>query len=82
MWRVMMRRTDQRPAPRLSPDGTFVVQLRSNSNVARGRLRGRVEHVMSGHSVQFTSLESLLDFMARHASSASRAPGKDKEEPS
>ena len=78
----MMRRTEQRPTPRLTPEGTFVIQLRSNSNVQRGRLRGRVEHVMSGQSVQFTSLDSLLAFMARCAPAQSRAAGKDTEEAS
>jgi hypothetical protein len=83
MWRVMMRRADQRPAaPRLTPEGTFVIQLRSNSNVQRGRLRGRIEHVMSGQSVQFTSLESLLAFMARCTPAQSQTAGKDKEDPS
>jgi hypothetical protein len=48
-------------------DGAFVIQLRSNSDVRR-RLRGRIEHVMSGQSEAFTSLAGLLAFMARFAS--------------
>ena len=78
----MMRRSDQRPGPRLTPEGTFVIQLRSNSNVERGRLRGRVEHVISGQSVQFADLNSLLAFMARCAPAQSGAAGKAKKEPS
>lgn len=79
MCRSMTRRTDQRSAPRLTPEGTFVIQLRSNSNVERGRLRGRVEHVMSGQSVQFANLDSLLAFMARCAPGQSGAAGKEEE---
>ena len=71
----MMQRINRRPAEaRLTPDGTFVVQLRANSNVRQRRLRGRVEHVMSGQSVQFTSLAQLLAFMARWAPSLPDVP--------
>ena len=47
-----------------------MVQLRSDSDLRRRRLRGRVEHVMSGHSEHFTSLDRLLTFMARYAAPA------------
>jgi hypothetical protein len=56
--------------PRLEPEGAFVIQLRSDSDIRHRRLRGRVEHVMSGQSEPFTSLARLLTFMARYA-----APG-------
>jgi hypothetical protein len=49
----------------LEPAGTFVVQLRAGSDVARKRISGRVEHVMSGQSERFASLADLLSFMAR-----------------
>ena len=52
---------------RLYPQGTFVIQLRSDSDLPRGRVRGRVEHVKSGDSEPFTSIESLVAFMARYA---------------
>lgn len=51
---------------RLTPEATFVVQLRSDSNVPDQDLRGRVEHVMSGESEQFASLAQLLAFMGRY----------------
>lgn len=76
----MRRSNDRSTSPRLTPEGTFVVQLRSNSDAGRGELRGRVEHVMSGQSVQFTSLNSLLAFMARCTPAPARAAGKHKEE--
>ena len=55
-------RTEQAP---LSVHCAFVVHFRVNSDVAHGRLAGRVEHVVSGQSAHFASLEELLAFIAR-----------------
>jgi hypothetical protein len=49
----------------LSVHWAFVVHFRVNSDVAQGRLAGRVEHVASGQSVHFASLGELLAFMAQ-----------------
>jgi hypothetical protein len=49
----------------LSPHWAFVVHFRVDTNIAQGRVTGRVEHVVSGQSVHFDSLEELLAFMAR-----------------
>jgi hypothetical protein len=49
----------------LSVHCAFVVHFRVNSDVAHGRLAGRVEHVVSGQSVHFASLEELLAFIER-----------------
>jgi len=49
----------------LSVHRAFVVHFRTSSNVARGPIEGRVEHVVSGQSTHFDSLEELLSFMAR-----------------
>jgi hypothetical protein len=54
----------ERLAP-LSVRHAFVVHFRVNSEVARGRMAGRVEHVTSGQSTHFNSLEDLLVFMGR-----------------
>ena len=62
-----------RGEPALIPEGVFVIQLRSDSAVPRRRLRGRVEHVMTGQSARFTSLANLLAFMALHAATG-KAP--------
>jgi hypothetical protein len=51
----------------LGPERTFVIQLRSDSDLPHGRMRGRVEHVMSGDSEPFASVEGLVAFMARYA---------------
>jgi len=57
----------------LSVHHAFVVYFRVNSKVARGRVAGRVEHLASGRSTHFGSLEELLAFMGR-VLAAVRAP--------
>jgi hypothetical protein len=57
----------------LSVHRAFVVHLRVNSDVAQGRLAGRVEHVVSGQSAHFASLEELLAFIAQTLATG-RAP--------
>ena len=49
----------------LSVHRAFVVHFRTSSNVVCGPIEGRVEHVVSGQSIHFDSLEELLTFMAR-----------------
>jgi hypothetical protein len=49
----------------LSIHRAFVVQLRTSSDLSRGPIEGRVEHVVSGQSTHFDSLDELLTFMAR-----------------
>lgn len=63
------------PAGRLAPEGTFVIQLRSGSDVAHGAISGRVEHVVSGESEPFASLAEALEFMARHAPQVTPSKG-------
>lgn len=55
-----------RPSPLLTPDGMFVIHLRSDSAAARQHLVGRVEHVKSGDCEPFASLAALLGFIDRH----------------
>jgi hypothetical protein len=66
------------PGP-LKPDRAFLVQLRPESD-GRRRLSGRIEHVMSGASEQFSSLTALLDFMARFAGPTSTTTRNPSEE--
>jgi hypothetical protein len=49
-----------------TPQGMFVVHVRSDSDLDRAHVVGRVEHVMSGDDELFASLEGLLAFMKRH----------------
>ena len=48
----------------LSVHWAFVVHFRTSSTAARGQVEGRVEHVVSGQSSHFDSLEELLAFVA------------------
>ena len=60
------------PAPRsdplLTPDGIFVLHLRSDSAPAGEHVVGRIEHLKSGESETFTSLAALLRFIDRYVS--------------
>ena len=49
----------------LSPHYAFVVQYAPDTQIEAGRVRGRVEHVVSRNASHFESLEALLAFMAR-----------------
>jgi hypothetical protein len=42
-----------------------VVQFHAETDVAAGRMTGRVEHVVSGQTTAFQTLEDLLAFIAR-----------------
>jgi len=55
----------QTPKASLSVHWAFVVHLRTSSDAARGQVEGRVEHVVSGQSAHFNSLEELLTFIAQ-----------------
>ena len=57
----------------LSPSRAFVVQFRTETQVAQGRVRGRVEHVVSGQATHFASVEELLAFIG-HVLASLRAP--------
>ncbi len=59
-----MSQDTERYAP-LSVHRAFVVHFRTNSDVARGHVAGRVEHVVSGQATHFSSLEELLAFIAQ-----------------
>jgi hypothetical protein len=54
----------ERLAP-LSVHYALVVDCRVDTEVAQGRVTGRVEHVASGQSTHFASLEELLAFTGR-----------------
>ena len=54
--------TPPRRRPFVSALGVCV-HFRVSSNVARDQVAGRVEHVVSGQSIHFNSLEELLAFI-------------------
>ena len=45
--------------------GDFVIQLRTDSDPALGQFHGRIEHIDSGFSGTFRSLEDLGEIIAR-----------------
>ena len=61
------------------PQGMFVVHLRSDSDLDRRHLVGRVEHVMSGAEEPFGSLEDLLGFMRTHAAADGTGPTEARQ---
>ncbi len=63
----MIESTESDTAPgKLAPERTFVIQLRAGSDFGRRRVHGRIEHVVTGDSEPFTSLEEAVAFMSRH----------------
>ena len=47
----------------LPAERAFVVQLHAEADVRRGRVKGRVVHVVSGRTRHVDSLETLLMFI-------------------
>jgi hypothetical protein len=48
---------------RLSSQAAFVVQFVAGSDIRRGAVGGRVEHVATGRSARFASVDELLQFL-------------------
>ena len=48
---------------RLQHTGTFVIQFRSGTDLAEGRVAGRIEHVASLRATGFDSLDELVAFL-------------------
>lgn len=44
----------------------YVVKLVADAHIRTGRFAGHVEHVATGEAASFSSLEALVDFMARY----------------
>ncbi len=49
---------------RLPSNRAFVVQLSDDSNPDEGVVQGRAEHVVSGKTCRFRSLEQLQQFLS------------------
>jgi hypothetical protein len=47
------------------PVSTFVVRFWQEWSAAGPRWRGHIEHVQSGESIAFLSLDGMLDFVRR-----------------
>ena len=61
--------------------GAFVVQLHRNAMPDRGLWIGRIEHVVSGTSHEFTTCSSLLAWLTSQASNADVGVDDFKETP-
>ena len=62
------------PEKRLSPQAAFVVQFVAGSDLRGGEVGGRVEHVASGRSARFESVDDLLRFLEQALQQASQGP--------
>jgi hypothetical protein len=49
----------------LQHTGAFVIQVRAGANFATGQAAGRVEHVASGRTARFESVDELLQILDR-----------------
>jgi hypothetical protein len=45
--------------------GSFVIKFGSETDAAAGKFQGRIEHVGSGQTIRFDSLDQLTDFLRR-----------------
>jgi hypothetical protein len=77
--RSLKRAESSPPSSSLSPHRAFVVQWRAETDMAVGRLVGRVEHVVSGHATTFQTLEGLLAFLARMIAERAAGPPEERE---
>ena len=66
-----------RPLP---AERAFVVQLHVETEVARGRILGRVEHVLSGQATHFDTLQGLLRFIERVLTTLRAEPAAEAPE--
>jgi hypothetical protein len=56
----------------LPTNRAFVLQFRTDADIEQGRFDGRIEHVVSGQTTLFHSLEELMQFLSQVLSLASR----------
>ena len=68
----------RKKSPWLSPHRAFVVQFGQETEVEQGHFVGRVEHVVSGKSQRFQSLEELLEFIGRVLSEQPEESSKEQ----
>jgi hypothetical protein len=62
-----------------APQRAFVVQFRKETVMEQWHVEGRVEHVMSGQSAHFHSVEELFTFMARILASVRAPPDQTRQ---
>jgi len=62
----------------LSPQRAFVIHLDSAADLSAQQPVGRIEHVVSGDSAHFGSLNDLFAFLARYSEPDSPPPGRSE----
>jgi hypothetical protein len=60
--------------------GDFVIQVRPDVDLERGVFQGRVEHMDSGQSARFRTVEELVAFVLQHVQ-AQRIQSPDAKPP-
>jgi hypothetical protein len=55
------------PLPSHPSHACYVVKLHRDARPQDGELSGRLEHILSGDCVDFTSAQALVDALRRHA---------------
>ena len=50
----------------------FVVQIHAETDVAQSKVRGRVEHIVSGQVTYFQTVEELVQFMVHVLTSTTK----------
>ena len=68
---------ERRDEQRLSPQAAFVVQFVVGSDLGAGTAGGRVEHVASGRSTRFESVDGLLRFVSEVLAQQKREPASE-----
>jgi hypothetical protein len=72
-----MKQKFEEDAPLLPANRAFVIQFSTETDVPQGRLTGRVEHVVSGKSSHFQSLDELLVFIGHVLTARSEENSSD-----
>jgi len=58
--------------------GDFVIQVRPETDLDRGVLRGRIEHMDSGQSTRFQTVEELIAFIKQHLQAPAPEPSESR----
>jgi hypothetical protein len=72
------RATKPKEEPLLSPPRAFVLQFYPETDVQHDHFVGRVEHVVSGQTARFASLDILLAFLKRVLTAIQSAPAENQ----
>ena len=65
----------------LSMHRAFVVQFHADTDLAKGHIAGRVEHVQSGQATHFATVDEFLAFLARGLTALSAEPLRHRRPP-